>query len=169
MLRYSNVKMKNKGFTLLEVIIAIFLVLVGITGTFALITKTMGVMAVSSSRLIAAYLSQEGIEVIRNIRDTNWIEGALTWDDGLLCGAPPCDWEADYQAQTLNDEYDGDYLNIDGNGFYSYSTGIPTKFKRKITIAPDGSDILKVTVMVEWKEKGETYIHTVQENLYNWK
>ncbi|HDZ54784.1 MAG TPA: prepilin-type N-terminal cleavage/methylation domain-containing protein [Candidatus Nealsonbacteria bacterium] len=171
-----NVKMKNKGFTLLEVIIAIVLVLVGITGTFVLITKTMGVMAISSSRLIAAYLSQEGIEIVRNIRDTNWIEqsaGSNSWDEGLTGCSTGC--AADY-TYTATEDPDlllvppESFLKISVTGIYSYNPAdTDTKFKRGITIVPNGSDILEVTVLVEWKEKGKTYSHTAQENLYNWK
>lgn len=76
----------NKGFTLLEVIIAIFLITVGITAVLLLITKTLGAMSLSFSQLKAAYLAQEGIEVIRNIRDTNWVEGN-EWKDLNKSGA----------------------------------------------------------------------------------
>lgn len=179
MLRCSNAKMKKNGFTLLEVMIAIFLVIVGITGVFLLITKTVGQMALSSSRLIAAYLSQEGIEIVRNIRDTNWLEQsyhANSWDEGLVLPDIDCSagCEADYTDTTVENPtlstYDGgNFLNIDGNGFYSYSPGTATKFKRKITIDTGTPDILEVTVLVEWQEKGKSYQHSAQENLYNWK
>ncbi len=172
MLKCLNVKMNKKGFTLLEVIVAIFLVTVGISGVFLLITRTIGIISLSFSQLTAAYLTQEGIEIVRNVRDTNWLDPLNpSWDDGLSAG----NWEADYTTPTLNDTYDGDLLNIDGDGFYSYSPGTPTKFKRRITIVPedidlDGiNDILKVTVLVEWQEKGKIHSHTAQENLYNWK
>lgn len=71
---------KNRGFTLLEVVAAIFLLLVGMTGVFAVINNTIKLMASSPYKLTAAYLAQEGIEVVRNIRDTNLIMG-LDWKD----------------------------------------------------------------------------------------
>ncbi|MBZ9578331.1 prepilin-type N-terminal cleavage/methylation domain-containing protein [Patescibacteria group bacterium] len=173
--------MNNKSFTLLEAIIAIFIITVGVVGVLGLVSQTIGSVIVSSQKLIAAYLAQEGIEIVRNIRDTNWLEGAPSWDEGL----GEDDWEGDYtMTQNLNFclfacGYDDlSFLKIDANGFYSYSAGNDTKFKRKITIAdkedlsdpPDGVyDKMTVTVEVFWREKGKTYNVSAQENLYNWR
>jgi len=167
MTKCLNAKMNKCGFTLVEVLTAIFVILVGIVGALAVIQQTITYTALSSSRLVASYLAQEGIEIVRNIRDGNWLEEAA-WDDGLGGG----DWEADYTTQELTDTYDGDFLNIDSNGFYSYSAGSPTKFKRKITIVSDldGSDPrLRVSVLVEWQQVGKNNQVTAQEYLYNWR
>jgi len=164
MLKCLNVKMK-KGFTLLEVIVAIFLIMVGVAASLILINKTISQMALSTSQLTAAYLAQEGIEIVRNIRDTNWIENAPSWSDGLGAG----DWEADYNDQALTSYvFPGRFLKFDGT-FYNYDAGTDTKFKRKITIVPDGSDKLKVTVSVDWVEKQKNQSVIVKENLYNWR
>jgi len=168
MLKCLNVKMKKRGFTLLEVILAIFVIMVGIAGTLGIIQQGISYTQLSSSRLAANYLAQEGIEIVRNIRDANWLEmrtnSDITWSDGIPSG----DWEADYKTQNLTRSYTGTPLNIDSSGFYSYSSGSPTKFKRKITIAKD-TDILKISVQVEWQERGRNNQVTAQENLYNWR
>lgn len=157
----------KKSFTLLEVIIAIFVISLGIIGALSLIGQTLGLPAVSSDRLIAAYLGQEGIEIVRNLRDSNRLSQrenpALPWNNGLAEG----DWEADYNDSNLM-VFAGRFLRIDG-GFYNYDSGTETKFKRKITISPLGEDILKVSVQVQWQEKGQTNQIVVQENLYNWR
>lgn len=171
------------GFTLIETIVAIFLITVGIVGAFTLITYTVSSTTFSTQKLIASYLAQEGIEIVRNIRDTNWLEdGATLWNAGLTttCSGT-CDETtgngciADYTYSTIRPpslpQYTGQVLNIDNNGYYSYSTIPPftlTKFKRKIVITSAG-DILAVCVRVEWEEKGKTYSVSAQENLYNWK
>ncbi len=163
MLKCLNVKIMKRGFTLLEVIVAIFVIMVGITGTLGIIQQGISYTQLSSSRLVANYLAQEGIEIVRNIRDTNWLE-ENPWSDGIPSG----NWEADYNDSTLTSwSSQGRFLNIDNKGFYSYSSGSPTKFKRKITIAKD-TDILKISVQVEWQERGRDYQVTVQENLYKW-
>jgi len=157
----------EKGFTILEVIVAIFVITAGIVGVSGLITQTIGSVTISSQKLVAAYLAQEGIEIVRNIRDTNWLEEAA-WDDGLGVGY----WEGDYDdTQNLTSWVDpGNFLNIDVSGFYSYSAGTQTKFKRKITIGSGPIlDSLNVKVEVLWKEKGETYQVEAQENLYDWR
>jgi len=186
MLKCLNVKMTN-GFTLMEAIVAIFLITTGIIGVLSLITQTVSSATLSKDRLTAAYLAQEGIEIIRNIRDTNWLEQYTDptnlWDEGLTACGGACDGtigngcRVDYNhSYDPLDPYDpdlplytGQVLNIDTtNGFYSYSASTPTKFKRKITITPSG-DVLMVCARVEWQEKGVIRQITAQENLYNWK
>ncbi|MFC1663737.1 hypothetical protein ACFL0A_01280 [Patescibacteria group bacterium] len=163
---------KNRAFTLIEVSVAVFFITVGVLGAFTLIEQVVSYTSVSSSYLVTNYLSQEGIEIVRNIRDTNWLEGEA-WDNGITCSLPPCFFEADYTDQSLSSYLDR-YLYINGNNsFYTYiDSPLPgdtkTKFKRKIIITPQESDILKVSVQVKWQERGKDHQVTAQENLYNW-
>jgi len=174
-----------RSFTLLEVILAITVLTLAVSGSFILISQTIALVSVVQSKLIASYLVQEGIEVVKNIRDTNWLK-IQPWDQSLEEG--DC-WEGDYQTGAPPDypsftscpfpyQYDNlRFLNIDENNFYSYSFGDPTIFKRKIIISdkidlddpPDGEiDKLKVSVEVLWKEKGKMHSIIAQEYLYNW-
>jgi type II secretory pathway pseudopilin PulG len=162
-------KRKLTGFTLLEIIIAIFFVTMGMGGAFTVIQKSFSILSLSGSRLVAANLAQEGIEVVRNIRDTNWLE-TQNWDSGLNTG----DWEVQYNEGDGNLTVWADlYLNIDEDGFYSYKTSgtyTPTKFKRKITINKITADSMKITVDVIWKERaGKEYTYTAHHLLYDWK
>ena len=165
MLKYSNVKMTKTGFTMMELIVAIFVITTGIVGVLSLVTQTIYSATYSSNKLIAAYLAQEGIEIVRNIRDTNWLQG-LSWNNGLGVSV----YEADYKASSLS-FFGGNPLNLETlTGYYGYGAGDATKFTRKITISngPIG-DSLNVKVEVSWQEKGNTHSLEAQENLYNWK
>lgn len=157
----------GKAFTLIEVLLAVFLIALGVLGAFALLGQTLAFTTLSADRLQASYLAQEGIEIVRNIRDSNWLEQvndpSIPWSDGL----GPGDWEADYDDQGLT-SFGDRYLKINA-GFYNYDSGTETKFKRKITITPNGADILEVQVLVSWQERGKSHQVSVQENLYNWK
>jgi len=164
------------GFTVVEVLVAIFVIIVGITEIISLLQQTISTTSLSASKLIANYLGQEGIEIVRNIRDNNWLEGrsvAVNWDEGI----DPGDYEADYDDQSLSN-YTATNLTIDASGFYSYHPGSPTNFKRKITISnkedfdnpPDGIvDKFSVTVWVSWQYQGKEYSITAQEDLYRWR
>jgi type II secretory pathway pseudopilin PulG len=168
------------GFTFLEVVFAIFIIIIGVIGVFTLFSQTLGFSTLSTSKLVAAHLAQEGIEIVRNIRDTNWLEQSSTptnpWDEGLTNCSLGC--EADYLTPTsedpILDSYSGKFLYIDGTTkFYRYISSpgpndIKTLFKRKITITPN-SNRLEVKVEVSWEEKGKSYKVIAQENLYNWK
>ncbi len=158
-------KQNLDGFTLLETIVAIFVITVGIIGVLSLVTQTISSATFSSHRLIAAYLAQEGIEIVRNIRDTNWLR-SLGWNNGLGTG----EYEADYQASSLSN-FSGSPLNLENvTGYYGYDGGNATKFTRKITIgAGPIADSLNIKVEVFWEEKGKPYSIPAQENLYNWK
>lgn len=158
---------------MLETLTAIFVFSAGILGVFAVVQLVISATSISSSRLVASYLAQEGIEIVRNIRDSNWLEQRadpiIAWDRNLSCPFLPCQWEADYNDQFLL-TYGGQYLKYDGE-FYNYSFGEETRFQRKITITknPEELDILKVWVQVFWEERGRSHEIMVQENLYNWR
>lgn len=152
----------KKGFTLIEVILAIFILSLGVTAAWVSLQKITPFTSITVSQQTASYLLQEGFEIVRNIRDKSWLEGEA-WGEGLQTG----DREADYQSKNLKLTYEGRYLNIDNDGFYSYSSGIPTKFKRRINISIS-SDIINVLVEVQWEERGRVHSLSGQENLYNW-
>ena len=156
--------MKKNSFTLLEVIIAITVLTVAVGGSFALIQQILIASSLNQSKLIAYYLAQEGIEIVKNIRDSNWLEPGVSWNNGLDVG----EWEVDFDDSELT-PYSGDhFLNIDENGFYSYSPGTSTQFKREISILEIGEDALEVSVDVQWSERGRTHNIEVLDHLYNW-
>jgi hypothetical protein len=67
-------KRKRKAETLLEVIVAIFILTLGSGAATVLIVSAMRANTFSKDNLIALNLAVEGIEAVRNIRDTNWIK-----------------------------------------------------------------------------------------------
>lgn len=173
-----GLKRKNqpRGFTLLETLVATFVIIIAIAGIFALFARFIATASFSSSKLIAAYLAQEGMEVVRNIRETNYLKmrtnPAVSWDDGLPEGVSALD----YTTPGLPDpncSFDLP-LRFDGS-FYNCPSGQETRFKRKVTISGkedlngDGlPDKMTVEVTVEWQERGEARRVTVKEQLFHW-
>lgn len=174
-------KSSSQAFTLIEVITAVFIITVGILGAFGLIQNIIAESGFSSSKLSAAYLAQEGIEIARNIRDSNWLlqrdDVNFPWDSGLSSCLSGC--EADYrEPQNYNNpvlaSYSGRYLNL-VNGFYSYAAGgNPTVFKRKITVSYPSicggapGCVMEITVNIDWNYKGVSHQFTVKDHLYKW-
>ena len=71
--------MLNKnGFTIIEVIIATSILTIGVLGAFSAIQMIIASTSIISSQLAATYLAQEGIENVRAIRDSNWLERNIT-------------------------------------------------------------------------------------------
>ena len=170
-------RIKN-GFTLLEVIVAVFIIAVGVGGVAKIMPSLISGSSINQSRLVSAYLAQEGIEIVRNIRDTNWLEEhnrdesapSIAWDEGFTTCNSGC--EADYNSvkelkPSLAVFGSGRYLNIDSNGLYGYGGGTQTKFKREITITKN-SEILTITVNISWDDRGKHYDFPVQEKLHQW-
>ena len=196
----SKTKNKNKrnfrlssesgaGFTMIELVIALFVLTVAVIGAYNAFSIMVVATAQMSDRFTAAYLAEEGIEIVRNMRDNNWLDAdqdpedpAITWDRGLTSCDTGC--EADYKTGTSSGieltpySSGGRNLYIDSNKFYSYAQiGVETKFRRKITIYPVDDHTLRVTATVFWDEKrnivnidfpGETGSITAEDYLYNW-
>jgi len=159
--------MKN-GFTLLEVILAIFVLTIAVSGAFALISQTFIAASLAQSKLIASYLAQEGIEMTKNIRDANWLvqrtDPDILWNEGLDEG----NWQIDYKGHKLDFVANGNFLNIDSEVFYSYSTGAQSIFKRKISVTNIDENNIKVVVEVFWQERNRNYSVKALEKLSNW-
>lgn len=159
------------GFALIEALIAIFVLTIGILAGYALMQSNLVLISQVQSRLIGAYLTQEGIEIVRNIRDTNWLEGGTNpWDEGLAGCSVGCivDYNHTNQLDPNLPVYANQYLNIDANGFYSYSPGALTKFKRRITISSSLGGYLEITSRAEWQDRGRDYYIQALTHLYNW-
>lgn len=161
---------RNKGFTLLEMILAVAIITIGALGVFGAAARYSKLTQKERDNLVAAYLCQEGIEIVKNIRDTNWVQSASSWKDGLTSCSSGC--EGDFtDSESLSAFSSSDFLYIDGaTGLYRYisspgSGDVKTSYSRKITIIESGDDELDITVDVYW---GASTM-TVKEDIYNWK
>jgi len=63
----------NSGFTLIEVIIGVMVLTIAIVSATSLLTSVIKTNVSNARHVQAYYLAQEGIEAVRNIRDTNWL------------------------------------------------------------------------------------------------
>jgi len=64
----------KKGFSIGEVMVAAFILVFGIVSAVALSTKSTSSIIDSRNAAIASALSQEGVELVRNVRDNNVTE-----------------------------------------------------------------------------------------------
>lgn len=182
--RLKGVSNKEKfltGFTIVEMSISVFILSIAVIGAYSAFSIIVILTSGASNRLTAAYLAQEGIEIIRNIRDSNWLseEEDVYWDSGLSEWALGC--QADYTTTGSETKPlipwigDGDYLDINEFGFFGYSAnGQQTKFRRKITINENGN-ILNINAKVFWDEKPNIFNPSgapgsieADEILYDW-
>jgi type II secretory pathway pseudopilin PulG len=81
---------RQNGFTLLETVVAIGIILFGLLSIIALSTSSLIVSDVSSDEFLAANFAREAMEVVRSIRDTNWLaydtDSTTAWNTDLSSG-----------------------------------------------------------------------------------
>lgn len=165
----KNLIHNKKAFSLIEVLIAIFIISIGITGAVSLISYSISAVAISKSQIITANLAQEGLEIVRNIRDSNWLKDS-DWNNGLGNG----DYRVQYNSQSLL-AFSDTLLQINSNGFYGYngiegfSGGVDTLFKRKITITNISNNEIRVVSEITWRERGRSFVVSAESRLYDWK
>lgn len=173
--------LNRKGFTMVEVLIAVFVITIGVVGSYIILQQIFANTFVSSSRLTAAYLAKEGFEIVRNVRDSNWVAGN-DWDTNLIKNSPPgfngCDLseapprfcEADHTDTALTSlSSSGDPNPLTLNGSYLYGAGADTKFSRTIEVKSLTADSARVIITISWEEQGNSHSITVEGLLYDWR
>jgi type II secretory pathway pseudopilin PulG len=169
------------GFTLIETIVALGLITGGVAAATTLTLQVISNVAVSKNKLAALNLAQEGIEFVRQIRDTNEIKNN-SWDQGITQGACSANYEIDLSsgAPTRVPNADRYLLYPDSKGLFGYDSGSQTIFKRVVTVekpcagswgrseVPDAQE-LRIISTVTWTERSAAKSVSLEEVLYDWK
>lgn len=159
--------MKNKGFTLIEVIVSVLMISMVTVGAMFAITLSLNSANKIRSSMIAANLAQEGLEVVRNIRDKDWHLG-----NSFGASLPNGDYNVIGSSQSLIPFIDT-FLMKDSDGFYVYTAGSDTIFKRKIIIENSSQNpalVEKVVkVEVSWQEKSGPQMVQTEARLFDWR
>jgi len=172
-----NLKKKQKAFTLVEVLIAISILVVGILSGFILIAKVLYNTAVIQDRLTASFLAQEGIELVRQVRDSNFLKimngESVEWKDRLADGSYTIESKVESgQSVTLVSKDPGKSPNFlydeDDTRIYNYATGEETTFNREIIITTINDHAIRVQSIMKWTTKRIDFTLTVEDHLFNW-
>jgi len=168
--------LNKKGFSLMEVMGVLFIVMVGMVGVMSLVIQNIQVKDINTNRIIAHQLAQEGVELIRKQRDTNWIDCSK-----IASPAPDCwlsniepgfsykvDFNDTYPEIVTSIEETNLYKNVDNMYVHDFSSQ-ETPFYRMIEITSINEYSAYVTVTVNWQERAEMYSYSAETVLFNWK
>lgn len=122
-------------------------------------------------------LSAEGIELVRNIRDTNAISSATGWSD-FLAEIRDCTTSAGciIEAETLNSApcpssgcaFMRKYVNGSNAFYFGYQGSDATPFARTIKIAEVTPEEIAITSTVSWLQGSGIKSVSTEEHLMNW-
>lgn len=184
------------GQTLIELLTALFVIGLVLIGALALTNSNFRLEGIGAMRLVATSLAREGIELARNIRDTNWLKGN-GFDDGLanadhcaVVAASPQLLVSHFSFQDCADVFDPSFQlrNLSDGRFGSDATsGDPSTFYRLIRFDPICLDSgaeqvaergdcgqaqkigIKVKSEVGWHYGGSAMSLAHSEKLYDWR
>ena len=182
--------MINKGFTLIETLVAVLLLAVAIVGPLTIASKGLTATLVAKDQFIGFYLAQDAIEQVRFLRDS-----ACLATPGDSTGCPSGVWLSGLNNCLVSVNPNGcildslasnpatpaacgstcDIMRYDAtNHIFNYNPAMPLtpqQFIRTVKITNTTPDEAVVTVEVNWVDRaGITRIPiTVRENIFRWQ
>jgi prepilin-type N-terminal cleavage/methylation domain-containing protein len=172
---------KNRGFTLIEALVAISILLLAVTAP--LMSAFIGITSTDlvRDRTVASFLAEDAAEYVITYKDQNALEGNV-WLNGFDSCDKPNSW---CQIDTLENTIQAcpntgvcQLLGINQTtGQYGYGSGAnwqQTKFTRSVHIDSKagkpslGDDEALVTIDVTWKSSsGKTNTVEIKVNIFN--
>lgn len=181
---------KNKGFTLVETMFAVFILTFAISSLMSVVASSIFSARYARDEITANYLLQEVIDYVRNDRDSQVFlqteTPGIAWQTFVqrydLCSDPSEGCYVDVYKNTPLVKCDGGgvsgcpafYLdqNASGGNFYTYdTTPVTTNFKRQLVVTrnPLNQDEIFVTATIEWKNGGLSKTRELKSSLVKWQ
>jgi prepilin-type N-terminal cleavage/methylation domain-containing protein len=159
----------SKGFTIIESLIALLVLSLSLAPIIAMTTLSSSIGQLIENNLVGSMLAQEGIEIIRAMRDTNWLNNQL-FDYGLV-GTWLVESDTGPSKSPISASInDNPFLKTDPDtNLYNYTTGDETIFKRLVTVTKISEKELKVISSVEYQNRFGAKTITVEDHFFDWK
>ena len=191
---FIKVNKLNRGFTLVETLVAISIFTLSILALMVVLSHGISSTNYAKTKIIASYLSQEGIEYMRNMRDTFVLydptdsqAGWSAFNTKLTNGS--CETSNGCYFDDRNVSFSDTSTPITDllltacssslcsngalryeptTGKYGYVSGVNSGFTRKIKITQVSGNETKIASTVYWTQGSGAYSITLSESLYNW-
>ncbi len=173
---------RKSGFTLVETLVAISIFSLSILSVMAFMSQSPVDTRYAENKMRAAYLAQEGIEYLRNIRDNYMLftsSSSLTWSNfvskvsscavGSECGVnvslPPTDPNSVFLCSSDPNQCK---LYVDGGNYNNGAIGVDSGLVRKISVQSINQNEMEIFSTVSFNISGKSYSVTFSEVLFNW-
>lgn len=171
-LNYTK-KAPSKGFTLIETLVAISILLLATLGPLSVASKGLTTALFARDQVTAFYLAEEAIEYLKNVRDSNALQG-YAWDADIANCVTTFGCTID--ATSISSPSSVivpcakrcPVLRKDSSGRFNYSSGNSTQFTRKVVVEnTSNADEKRIIVTMSWNTAGQAKSFSIQENLFN--
>ncbi|MFA5936775.1 MAG: prepilin-type N-terminal cleavage/methylation domain-containing protein [Candidatus Paceibacterota bacterium] len=170
------------GFTLVETLVAVSIFSVSVIALMSFLATNISNTGYAKNKIIAAYLAQEGIEYIRNMRDTyvlyptnngGWTSfkakispctssNGCGYDKSIAETSPGSIFQCSEHASRCK------LYKDDHGGYGRDTTEDDSGFTSVISQEIIGPEEIKIYVTVSWEQGTMTYDITLAEDLFNW-
>lgn len=182
----NNPTLTSQGFTLIETLFAILIFSAALLSLMVIASRGISATNQVKNETTAYYLAQEGLEVVRNIRDSNFVvataQSTTPWSVNFAdAGTVDCTGTSGCYV-TYNQAFppalapisgNAAEIKLDSNGTYG-NTGTSTGFNRVIRVIPqnqNGGTIEEYLIesQVSWQAKTILRSVTLQTILKKWQ
>ena len=184
----------SAGFTLIEAVVAIAILMFTIIGPITLAQRSLSASYYAKDQVIAYYLAEESVEYLRNLRDGNrlkgnpWLQGAnpcFSSGGSSYCGIDPSNFMGSVIVACSSVNSNCRLTYHPGNSVYGYaydgsgtilSGWQSSLFSRRVSIMrPDGAlptgaeNEVVINVEVSWQtESLSPQTFKLTENIFDW-
>jgi prepilin-type N-terminal cleavage/methylation domain-containing protein len=190
-------KSQKKGFTLIETLVAVFILTLALTGPIYIATLAIRSSVESRDNVSAYFLAEEAIEVVRNNRDNKSLQSDVSdanWLSDITGGADCINNAGDTSTVCVLTRDNTGYsfsqcvgtcpplaFNPTGDIIYgddSVSGSARSKFTREIYLQTADQDTgtginaekeINLVVTITWQDKGRDRRFQITERLHNQK
>lgn len=157
----------EQGFTLVETLVAVFVLMVAIAGPLTLLRNSLATANASKDNVTAANLARDALQYVKGVRDTN-LYTSTPWTQGLdACMSQDC------QVDTTQEDSSDAFKAIGGantgllrydssSNTYNHAVGANSDYTRTVRIEPvnASSTEVSVTATVTWTRGGIPHTYT---------
>ena len=189
-----QIKSNKQGFTFIETLVAITVLLVAVVAPMSLAQDGIIAAKLAQDQIVAFYLGQEGVEIIKNLRDTNRLNNAPggqmsgaalsncivnvathETDDGCTVDATSAP-DGEFETERCITQCDNLYLDIAAaRTLYTQNPlgNLETKYRREVKVwYPDPTDtneaVVEVVITWPFSRNGQPKTYKVKNYLYDW-